>query len=111
MTNTEINRVFTAQPVQTGNPADYRQEWGRTPDVERVFGIKRGTLYNLYADGKIDGRELRVRGQLKGVRLWNMDSIRRFIEEQPYSFGDADNIDEKAPLFGRGNSDCLSVSA
>jgi hypothetical protein len=75
------NAVLTTNPIQIDNAINLR-EWGRTKDVELTFGIKRGTLYNLHADKQIQGKELRARGKLKGVRIWNMDSIRRFIESQ-----------------------------
>jgi len=77
------------ESVQAGDFSRVCPEWGRTDDVQRVFGIKRGTLYNLHTDRHVKGKVLRVRGQLKGVRLWDMDSIRRFIEAQ------SDCLDEK----------------
>lgn len=47
-----------------------------------MFGIKRGTLYNLHQDGEIEGKVLRVRGKLTGVRIWNAQSIRDYIKRQ-----------------------------
>jgi len=57
-------------------------EFGRTPDVEKYFGIKKGTLYNLNDQGKIKGVVLRKAGSLKGVRLWHMASVREYILSQ-----------------------------
>ena len=54
-------------------------EFGRTPDVEKYFGIKKGTLYNLLKKGKVHGVVLRPSGQTKGVRLWDLASIRGYI--------------------------------
>ena len=54
-------------------------EFGRTKDVERMFGLKRGTLYNLFEQQKIRGCLLRVRGEKSGVRLWDITSIRQFV--------------------------------
>ena len=73
-------KKFTTAPVQPSH-CD-KPEFGRTADVQHMFGIKRGTLYNLLQDGKIKGVLLRVRGQKSGVRLFDLDSIRRFIYSQ-----------------------------
>jgi hypothetical protein len=54
-------------------------EFGRTEDVRRHFGIKKGTLYNLHKQRKVRGRVMRVMGEFKGVRLWDMGSIRDCI--------------------------------
>ena len=75
-------KVKTTEPVQPGNFTGATPEFGRTIDVQRHDGIKRGTLYNLHADGKIKGVLLRVRGQKSGVRLWDMASIRDYIRSQ-----------------------------
>ena len=73
---------LTTQPIQAGDFSGTAQEFGRTEHVARQFGIKRGTLYNLYGDGKVRGCVLRVRGKQKGVRLWDMQSIRDYIRSQ-----------------------------
>lgn len=91
----------TTNAVRAGDFSGERQEWGRTADVYRVFGIKRGTLYNLHDDGKVKGKVLRVRGKLTGVRLWDMDSIRQFINTQPDSF---DGFKQKAPPVETGQN-------
>lgn len=57
-------------------------EFGRWRDVQRLFGIKRGTLYNLLAEGKVKSVSLRVRGQKAGVRLIHLDSVRDYIHKQ-----------------------------
>ena len=73
---------FTTRPVAAGDFSGAIPEFGRTPDVERYFGIKKGTLYNLLEQGKIRGSNLRQAGQFKGVRLWDMASIRDYIYSQ-----------------------------
>ena len=72
----------TTAPVQPGNTTGVMPEFGRTADVQRLFGLKRGTAYNLLADGKVRGCVLRVRGQRSGVRLWDLQSIRDYIAKQ-----------------------------
>ena len=61
---------------------DCTPEFGRTEDVRRLFGIKRGTLYNLYQQRKIRGVLLRQRGQQTGIRLWDIHSIREYIRSE-----------------------------
>ena len=73
---------LTTAPVEAGDFTEVMPEFGRTPDVERYFGIKKGTLYNLHDQGKIKGVVLRRAGSLKGVRLWHMASVREYIFTQ-----------------------------
>ena len=77
-----MEKCFTTNPVQAGDFNGVMPEFGRTPDVERYFGIKKGTLYNLLEQGKIRGVVLRPSGHMKGVRLWDMLSIRDYIYSQ-----------------------------
>ena len=72
-------KAMTTAPVKAGDFEGIMPEFGRTKDVEKYFGIKRGTLYNLLGRGCIQGVVLRQRGCLKGVRLWNMASVREYI--------------------------------
>ena len=76
------DKPLTTAPVEAGDFTDVVPEFGRTPDVEKYFGIKRGTLYNLLDQGKIKGAVLRQAGCLKGVRLWHMASVREHILTQ-----------------------------
>lgn len=89
--------MLTIEEIKPANIGEIRPEFGNTKQVEKHFGIKRGTLYNLHSDRKVDGKVLRVRGKVKGIRLWNMDSIRRFINSQADSFED-ESENEKAPV-------------
>jgi hypothetical protein len=75
-------RSLTTEVVQAGNFTGIVPEFGRTADVARHFGIKRGTLYNLLDGRKVRGVVLRVKGKQKGVRLWDMQSIRDYIRSQ-----------------------------
>ena len=58
------------------------KEFGRTKDVERIFSVKRGTLYNAEKLGLVRGVLLRLRGQTSGVKLWDMHSIERWIRSE-----------------------------
>jgi hypothetical protein len=50
--------------------------------LEAGWGIKRSLAYQLLADGKIRGVSLRRRGHSRGKRLFSVDSIRAFLQEQ-----------------------------
>jgi hypothetical protein len=76
---------YTLEPAQLGDFTNLPPEFGRVADVTRHFGIKRGTAYNLLADGKIKGCLLRVRGKTSGVRLIDMASVRTYIRSQATS--------------------------
>jgi hypothetical protein len=77
---------FTTQPATLGNCKNVLPEFGRFQDVQRLFGIKRATVYSLIADGVVKSVSLRRRGNLKGVRLVHLQSLsehlNRMMEEQ-----------------------------
>lgn len=75
-------KAQTTEPIRAAHFSASAKEFGRDKDVQAIFGLKRGTLYNLHSKGKIRGVLLRVQGEKSGVRLWDMDSIRRFILSQ-----------------------------
>jgi hypothetical protein len=72
----------TAAPVTPGDFSDTAKEFGRTKDVERIFSVKRGTLYNAEKLGLVRGVLLRLRGQKSGVKLWDMRSIENWIRSE-----------------------------
>jgi len=83
----ELNQGgFTTQPIAIGNCTDVMPEFGRFEDVQRLFGLKRGTIYNLIEDGHIKSVSLSRRGQMKGVRLIYLKSVsdylHRLMDEQ-----------------------------
>jgi hypothetical protein len=57
--------------------------WVRPPKVgnEYFCGFSRSKLYALAADGKIRSVSIREPGQLKGTRLFHLQSILDFIEK------------------------------
>src|SRR5258708_7951972 len=61
----------TTAPVTPADFSDTAKEFGRTKDVERIFSVKRGTLYNAEKLGLVRGVLLRLRGQKSGVKLWD----------------------------------------
>lgn len=72
---------MTTAPVGGGDTNGAAPEFGRWRDVERLYGIKRGTLYTLLMDSKVKGCLLRVRGQKSGVRLFDLASVRQYIRQ------------------------------
>ena len=70
---------MTTAPVTPRDFSDMAKEFGRTKDVERIFSVKRGTLYNAEKLGLVRGVLLRLRGQKSGVKLWDMRSIENWI--------------------------------
>jgi hypothetical protein len=50
--------------------------------LEAGWGIKRSLAYALLADGKIQGVSLRRRNQVRGKRLFQVDSVRAFLRSQ-----------------------------
>lgn len=56
------NKGFTTKPIALGNCTDVMPEFGRFQDVQRLFGLKRGTIYNLIEEGLIKSVSLRRRG-------------------------------------------------
>lgn len=57
----------------------HEPEFVDSPGAKALYGLGRSYLYRLHADGLILGVSLRKRGQTKGKRLWNVDSIRRYL--------------------------------
>jgi hypothetical protein len=92
----------TAEPVQPGDFTGVTPEFGRCHDVQRYYGIKRGTAYNLLLDGKIKGVLLRIRGKKSGVRLFDMASIRDFIRSQSYEQSSTQSS-QATPRAGSGS--------
>jgi hypothetical protein len=72
--------TFTTQPVAAS--------WGVDPEFVDVaglrerFGIKRSLAYLLIDDGSIKSVSLRRRGALKGKRLFDVQSVRAFLNSR-----------------------------
>lgn len=78
--NASGNHATTVAPVQA-SPA-YDAEFCDSPGAKARFGLGRTYLYSLLEQGLIRGVSLRKRGQTKGKRLWNVESIRRFLNSR-----------------------------
>lgn len=60
-------------------------EWDRLEDLDRQFGIKRSTAYNLIREGLIKSAAVRRRGARTGVWLIDFESVREFFRMQSKS--------------------------
>lgn len=57
-----------------------KPEWIRIPEAVRLFGISRTKLYALIKEGKFTSVSLRERGQTRGTRLINYQSLCEYIQ-------------------------------
>jgi len=80
--NAAVGTAHTTAPLSEAVAKASQQhepEYADSPGAKALFGLGRSYLYRLHADGLIQGVSLRKRGQTKGKRLWNVDSIRRYL--------------------------------
>ena len=57
-------------------------EFCRPGDCNRLFGLKRGMVYGLEKEGLIKTVSLRRPGQIKGVKLVHVGSVRAFLHDR-----------------------------
>jgi hypothetical protein len=62
-----------------GNTNGMLSEFGRWRDVERLFGIKRGLLHLICAEGKVKSVLIRRRGNIHGTRYYYLPSVRAYL--------------------------------
>jgi hypothetical protein len=72
----------TAAPIAPGESGVALPEFGRIPDVQRLFGLKRGFVYQLIGEGKIKSVCLRRPGARTGCRLIHLQSVRDFLHSE-----------------------------
>lgn len=72
--------VKTTGLIEAGDSAQLIPEFGRVRDVQKVFGLKRGAIYQLIRDGKLKSVSLRRPGARTGLRLIHLASVRAFLE-------------------------------
>jgi hypothetical protein len=69
----------TVEPVQPGDCSGLQPEFGRVPDCQRLFGIKRGILYRWIQERRIKTFLLREKGNKHGIRLIYLQSVRDYL--------------------------------
>jgi len=67
----------TIESVGAGTPGD--PEFLDAVGVEKHFGIRKSLLFRLLAENRIRGVSIRQRGRLRGKRLFDCASIRKFL--------------------------------
>ena len=65
---------------ETITPTTAQIKWMRVPDAVRYSGMSRAKLYQLMAEGKIKTASVRQKGNLRGLRLFSVESIDAFLE-------------------------------
>ena len=73
---------YTVQPVQAGDCAGVQPEFGRVPDCQRLYGIKRGILYRWIQERRIKTVLIREPGNKQGIRLIYLQSVREYLLAQ-----------------------------
>jgi hypothetical protein len=81
LTTELMNNNESAGPKAPTNTGESRQ-YGRCEDVERIYGLKRGTVYNLLKAAKIRGASIVVSGTRRRTLLIDLVSVRQFVESQ-----------------------------
>ncbi len=82
-----LAKSLTTAPVEAGSVNGVMPEFGRWQDVQHLFGIKRGTLYNLVAAGMVKSVSLRRKGMKQGCRLFYLPGISAMLMEMLESQG------------------------
>lgn len=78
--NATADAKLTAAPIQEpGANGSITPEFIRVPDVERIFGVKRGHCYALIGAGAVKSVCLRKPGARTGVRLVSYQSVRDYL--------------------------------
>ena len=67
-------------PIQASSAID--AEFCDSPGAKTRFGLGRSYMYSLEKARLIRGVSLRKPGQLKGKKLWDVASIRRYLAAQ-----------------------------
>jgi hypothetical protein len=83
--NTGGNARTSIAPVAASPVHD--AEFVDAPGLQARFGIKRSLAYVLLADGLISGVSLRRRGQVRGKRLFDVASVRAYLNSQMQEAG------------------------
>lgn len=74
--------ALTIETVTEGQTKDLLPEFGRVKQVEQLFGVKRGILYRWINDNKVKSVCIRESGNIQGVRLIHLASVRNYINSQ-----------------------------
>jgi hypothetical protein len=73
-----MNTELTIVPVAISDGAS--PEFVDVEGLRQRFGIRRSLAYALLKDGVIRGVSLRRRGQVRGKRLFDVQSVREYLK-------------------------------
>src|SRR5437870_11261338 len=79
---TPKQKSMTTEAIRAGDCNGVVPEFARCRSLYVLFGLKRGSVYNLLSDNKIRGVLLRVKGKKSGIRLFDVASVRDYIRSQ-----------------------------
>lgn len=79
-TKVDGGTALTTAPIQASSAVD--AEFIDVAGLRERFGIKRSLAYLLIEDGSIKSVSLRRRGALKGKRLFDVQSVRAFLNSR-----------------------------
>jgi hypothetical protein len=71
---------LTTEPITAAKV--HEPEFVDVQGLRQLFGIRRSLGYALLKDQKIRGVSLRRHGQVRGKRLFVVESVRKFLREQ-----------------------------
>ena len=74
----ETEVLIQSPPAQPRHSPEYVDASG----LYEMFGIRRGTAYNLLWDGLIQSTVLKRPGKKSGRRLFNVASVRKYLNSQ-----------------------------
>jgi hypothetical protein len=78
--NLDNTQELTTEPIQAGRFVG--PEFADTDGVEAQFCLKKSLLYRLLAENKIRAVSIRQKGKTRGRRLFDVASIRAFLNSQ-----------------------------
>jgi hypothetical protein len=83
----EVSNQLTYSPIEPGQ--FLTPEFLDVQGVRVYFGLKQSFLYRLLAENKIRAVCIRQRGKVRGRRLFDVASIRSFLNSQVDKQGNA----------------------
>jgi predicted DNA-binding transcriptional regulator AlpA len=69
------------ESIESSATKTEKPKYIRTPDVERLYGIKKSFLYQLIRSGRLPSVLLKGKSATWGIRLFKPDDIESFIEQ------------------------------
>ena len=81
-----VSRLATISPIE-GSATGSAPEFGEIADVQRLYGLRRTTTFNLIREGQIKSVLLRKPGNKSGKRLVYLPSVREWLLKQMEATG------------------------